>query len=135
MPEHLHGYPPCATPAGQPCAPSDLAYEECKSHGALRACEPSVVDGIPTGSYRCAHDEKAAAAGRVAKKKPAKKAMKTKKAKAAPARKAARKSAGKKGAKAKKAGGSKKAKKAKRAKPAKKAKKASKAKTKKARRR
>lgn len=131
MTEHLHGYPPCATPAGQPCAPSDLAYEECKSHGALRGCEPSIVDGIPTGSYRCAHDEKAAApASRTAKKKPAKKSMKAKKAKAAPARKAAKKSAGKKGAKARPA---RAAKKAKRAKPAKKAKKASKAK--KARRR
>ena len=134
MTEHLHGYPPCATPAGQPCAPSDLAYEECKSHGALRGCEPSVVDGIPTGSYRCAHDDKAAApASRAAKKKPAKKAVKTKKAKkakAAPARKAAKKSAGKKGAKRKPARAAKKTGKAK---PAKKAKKASK--SKKARRR
>lgn len=131
MTEHLHGYPPCATPAGQPCAPSDLAYEECKAHGALRGCEPSIVDGIPTGSYRCAHDDKAAApASRAAKKKPAKKPMKAKKAKAAPARKAAKKSAGKKGAKRRPARAAKKAGKAK---PAKKAKKASK--SKKARRR
>jgi hypothetical protein len=68
MAEHLHGYPRCETPAGTPCPSSDLNWDECKNHGVLRACEPSVVDGIPTGQYRCSHDDAPA------KRAPAKKA-------------------------------------------------------------
>lgn len=71
MAEHLHGYPRCETAAGAMCDSSDLNWEECKNHGALRACEASVVDGIPTGQYRCLHDDaapkKAAVKARIAK--------------------------------------------------------------------
>jgi hypothetical protein len=69
MGEHLHGYPRCETPAGQPCGSSDLHWEECKNHGALRSCEASVVDGIPTGQYRCLHDEAVKPARAAAKAK------------------------------------------------------------------
>jgi len=99
MAEHLHGYPRCETPAGTPCPDSDLHYEECKNHGALRSCEASVVDGIPTGQYRCTHDEAPAKPAR-APSKPRKAA----KAKPKAARKAARKAAPKKKAKTRKAG-------------------------------
>ena len=70
MAEHLHGYPRCETPAGTPCTNSDLHFEECKNHGALRSCEASVVDGIPTGQYRCLHDDKPAMRAKAAKAKP-----------------------------------------------------------------
>jgi len=115
MAEHLHGYPQCDTPAGQPCPPSDVNYAECQTRGALQSCAPSVVDGIPTGQYHCVHrDAQAASARRAArpkaKAKPKKKAAS--KAKAKPkkaARKAARKPAKKAKAKAgKKAGRRKK---------------------------
>lgn len=101
MAEHLHGYPSCTAQAGQPCSESDLNYEECKGLGGLRSCEPSVVDGIPTGQYRCMHSGADAGRGpKTAKKKPARKTPK--KAAKAPARKAskpARKKAAKKAAK------------------------------------
>jgi hypothetical protein len=104
MAEHLHGYPRCETPAGQACPETDVNYVECHAHGALQSCQPSVVDGIPTGQYHCVHRDAMAAAA--PKRKPAAKA----KAKAKP-RKAAKKPAKKKPAKkARKAG--KKAKKA-----------------------
>jgi hypothetical protein len=67
MAEHLHGYPRCETPAGTSCTSSDLHFDECGSHGALRSCEASVVDGIPTGQYRCLHDDAAAPAKKVAR--------------------------------------------------------------------
>jgi hypothetical protein len=78
MAEHLHGYPRCETPAGQPCGSSDLHWEECKSHGALRSCEASVVDGIPTGDYRCLHDEAVKPARAAAKAKVARAVAKRK---------------------------------------------------------
>src|SRR5512147_2336749 len=99
MAEHLHGYPRCETPAGTSCTSSDLHFEECKNHGALRSCEASVVDGIPTGQYRCTHDEAPAKPAR-APSKPRKAA----KAKPKAARKAARKAAPKKKARTRKAG-------------------------------
>lgn len=99
MAEHLHGYPRCETPTGTLCASSDLHWEECKSFGAMRSCEASVVDGIPTGQYRCTHDEAPAKAA------PRPKGKARKAAKARP--RAARKAAPKKKAKAKK--GAKKA--------------------------
>jgi hypothetical protein len=76
MAEHLHGYPRCETPAGTPCTSSDLHFDECKNHGALRVCEPSIVDGIPTGQYRCSHAQAAPAkkAAAKAKARPKKKA-------------------------------------------------------------
>jgi hypothetical protein len=102
MAEHLHGYPRCETPAGTQCGASDLHFDECKNHGAMRACEPSVVDGIPTGQYRCTHDEAVKAAPKAkkaakSKPKPKAKAKPKAKKKAAPkkAKKAARKPAGK----------------------------------------
>ncbi len=119
MAEHLHGYPRCDTPAGSSCTSSDLHWEECKTHGAFRACEASVRDGIPTGQYRCSHDEapskpapakKAAAKPKVkprkaarAKPKPkAKKKAAPRKAKTSPKKKAAKKGGAKKGARKKK---------------------------------
>jgi len=121
MAEHLHGYPRCETPAGTSCTSSDLHFEECKNHGALRSCEASVVDGIPTGQYRCLHDDKPAMRAKAAKAKPkakkkaaakpkgrAKKASKkpAKKARSAPRKKAkkagARRGRAKKGARKKK---------------------------------
>ena len=104
MAEHLHGYPRCETPAGQPCPESDVNYVECHAHGALTSCAPSVVDGIPTGQYHCIHRDLAAP-----KKKPATKAKaKPKKAARKPAKKkAARKAAKKATKKAKKAKGKK----------------------------
>ncbi len=112
MAEHLHGYPPCEAMAGKPCPPSDLNYAECKPHGVLQSCAPSVVDGMPTGQYRCMHrDAMAAARPKAAKKKPAAKKARPAKKRAKPAKKAARKGSR---AKPKKA--------ARKAKPAKKAK-------------
>jgi hypothetical protein len=123
MAEHLHGYPRCETPAGTSCTSSDLHFEECKNHGALRSCEASVVDGIPTGQYRCVHDDAPAKPARkpAAKAKPrpkkkpaakpkrrAKKAARkpAKKARSAPRKKvkkaAARRGGAKKGARKKK---------------------------------
>ncbi len=124
MAEHLHGYPRCETPAGTSCTSSDLHFEECKNHGALRSCEASVVDGIPTGQYRCLHEDAPAKPARKpaamtkprAKKKKAaakpkgraKKAAKkpAKKARSAPRKKvkkaAARRGGAKKGARKKK---------------------------------
>jgi hypothetical protein len=123
MAEHLHGYPRCETPAGTSCTSSDLHFEECKNHGALRSCEASVVDGIPTGQYRCLHDDAAAKPARkpAAKAKPrpkkkpaakpkgrAKKAARkpAKRSRSAPRKKvkkpAARRRGGKKGARKKK---------------------------------
>ncbi len=113
MAEHLHGYPRCETPAGQPCGSSDLHWEECKSHGAMRSCEASVVDGIPTGQYRCLHDELAKPAA-AAKKKTTAKSRKPKKAARKPkakAKKAARRPAKKARPAARKASRGKKAKK------------------------
>lgn len=107
MAEHLHGYPRCETPAGTLCGSSDLHWEECKSHGALRTCEASVVDGIPTGQYRCTHDE--APARPAPARAPARPKGKPRKAAKAKPRAAARKAAPKKKGKAKKS--------AKRAKP------------------
>lgn len=124
MTEHLHGYPACPTSPGQPCPPSDLAYEDCQPHGALVSCEASVVDGNPTGQYRCNHSDASAAAParKTMKKKPAAKAKPA--TKRAPAKKAGKKSkskpkaaASRKPKKAKKA-----AKAAKKSKPAKKSK-------------
>jgi len=90
MAEHLHGYPRCETPAGQPCPETDVNYVECHAHGALLSCQPSVVDGIPTGQYHCVHRDAMAAAA--PKRKPAVKAKaKTKKAAKKPAKKAAKK--------------------------------------------
>lgn len=105
MAEHLHGYPRCETPTGQPCPESDVNYVECHAHGALISCAPSVVDGIPTGQYHCIHRDAKAAP----KKKPATKAKaKPKKAARKPAKKkAARKAAKKATKKAKKAKGKK----------------------------
>ncbi|HTO88562.1 MAG TPA: hypothetical protein VMR54_13665 [Thermoanaerobaculia bacterium] len=97
MAEHLHGYPRCETPAGTSCTSSDLHFEECKNHGALRSCEASVVDGIPTGQYRCVHDDAPAKPARkpAAKAKPrpkkkpaAKPKRRAKKAARKPAKKA-----------------------------------------------
>jgi len=106
MAEHLHGYPRCESPAGQPCPETDVNYVECHAQGALESCQPSVVDGIPTGQYHCVHRD--AMAGAAPKKKPAAKA----KAKAK-ARKAAKKPTKKKAAKkARKAGKKAKGKKA-----------------------
>lgn len=111
MAEHLHGYPPCEAMAGKPCPPSDLNYAECKPHGVLLSCAPSVVDGMPTGQYRCMHrDAMPAARPKAAKKKSAAKKARPTKKRARPAKKA------RKGARAK----PKKA--ARKAKPAKKAK-------------
>ena len=112
MAEHLHGYPQCSGPAGQPCPPSDLNYAECGSHGALVSCTQSVVDGIPTSQYHCIHRDaqaarpKAAKAKPKAKSKPKKTAKKSKKAARKPAKKAKGKAKGK--AKAKKKAGKKK---------------------------
>jgi hypothetical protein len=94
MAEHLHGYPRCETPAGTSCTSSDLHFEECKSHGALRSCEGSVVDGIPTGQYRCIHDDAAPKRARkpAAKAKPRAKKKTAAKSKGR-AKKAARKPA------------------------------------------
>ncbi len=93
MAEHLHGYPRCETPVGTRCGSSDLHWEECQKHGALRSCEASVVDGIPTGQYRCAHDEAA---------KPAKAAIRARVARAVAKRKV-KKAVGKAKRKVKKA--------------------------------
>jgi hypothetical protein len=95
MAEHLHGYPRCETPVGTSCGSTDLHFEECKNHGALRSCEASVVDGIPTGQYRCAHDEAPAKAAKAKKAGGAKPKAKPKKAarKAKGKKKAARKPA------------------------------------------
>lgn len=95
MAEHLHGYPQCETPAGQPCGPSDLNYAECQAHGPLTSCAPSVVDGIPTGQYQCVHRDAQAAARPAARAKPKKKkaAKKAAKAKGKPKKKAAKKAA------------------------------------------
>jgi hypothetical protein len=110
MAEHLHGYPRCESPAGQPCPETDVNYVECHAHGALESCQPSVVDGIPTGQYHCVHrDARAAAAPKkkpAAKAKPRPKKAAQKPAKKKTARKAARKPAKK--AKGKKAGKQKK---------------------------
>jgi len=109
MAEHLHGYPRCETPVGTACGSSDLHLEECKSHGALRSCEASVVDGIPTGQYRCMHDEapakapKAKKAGKAKAKAKPKKAASKPKAKKKAARKPAK--ASRRPAKAKARGG------------------------------
>src|SRR5450432_1679426 len=130
MAEHLHGYPSCTAQSGQPCSESDLNYEECKGLGGLRSCEPSVVDGIPTGQYRCTHSGADAGRGPKPAKKKKKPASKTpKKAAKAPARKAskpAKKKTAKKAAKPakrKKAGraAAKPKKAARKAKPARKA--------------
>jgi hypothetical protein len=111
MAEHLHGYPPCEAMAGKPCPPSDLNYVECKPHGVLLSCAPSVVDGMPTGQYRCTHLAVAASRPKAAKKKPAAKKAKPAKKRAKPAKKAARKGArGKPKKAARKAKPSKKAK-------------------------
>ncbi|HEY7575703.1 MAG TPA: hypothetical protein VIB08_11100 [Thermoanaerobaculia bacterium] len=80
MAEHLHGYPRCETPVGTSCGSSDLHFDECGSHGALRSCEASVVDGIPTGQYRCLHDD-AAPAKKVARAAKVKKARAVRKVK------------------------------------------------------
>ena len=121
MAEHLHGYPPCEAMAGKPCPPSDLNYAECKPQGVLQSCAPSVVDGMPTGQYRCMHrDAMPAARSKAAKKKPAAKKAKPAKKKARPAKKAARKGARAKPKKATRKSKPKKA--ARKAKPAKKAK-------------
>ena len=109
MAEHLHGYPRCETPAGQPCPETDVNYVECHAHAALVSCQPSVVDGIPTGQYHCVHRDGMAAAA--PKKKPAVKAKpKAKKAAKKPAKKKSAKKAKKAGpkAKGKKAGKQKK---------------------------
>ena len=109
MAEHLHGYPRCETPAGQPCPQTDVNYVECHAHGALESCQASVVDGIPTGQYHCVHrDAMTAGASQrkpaaKAKAKPRKAAKKPAKKKAAKkASKAAKKAKGKKAAKQKK---------------------------------
>jgi hypothetical protein len=105
MAEHLHGYPRCETPAGQPCPETDVNYVECHAHGALESCQPSVVDGIPTGQYHCVHRD-AMAAGAPKRKPAAKARAKTRKAAKKPAKKKAAKKARKavKKAKGKKAG-------------------------------
>jgi len=110
MAEHLHGYPQCAGPAGQPCPPTDLNYEECHSHGALVSCTQSVVDGIPTGQYHCSHRDAQSARPKAAPaKKKAKAKAKAKPKKAAKkAKKAAKKPAKKGKGKGKKKGGGKK---------------------------
>lgn len=129
MTEHLHGYPACPTSPGQPCPPSDLAYEDCQPHGALVSCEASVVDGNPTGQYRCNHSDASAAAParKTMKKKPAAKAKPA--TKRAPAKKAGKKSKSKSKPKPK-AAASRKPKKAKKAaKAAKKSKPAKKSKS------
>ena len=111
MAEHLHGYPRCETPAGQPCPQTDVNYVECHAHGPLESCQPSVVDGIPTGQYHCVHRD-AMAAGAPKRKPAAKTKAKAKPRKAAkkPAKKKAPKKARKapKKAKGKKAGKQKK---------------------------
>lgn len=130
MTEHLHGYPACPTSPGQPCPPSDLAYEDCQPHGALVSCEASVVDGNPTGQYRCNHSDASAAAParKTMKKKPAAKAKPA--TKRAPAKKAGKKSKSKSKPKAAASRKPKKAKKAKKAaKAAKKSKPAKKSKS------
>jgi hypothetical protein len=112
MAEHLHGYPRCETPAGQPCPESDVNYAECHAYGALESCRPSVVDGIPTGQYHCVHRDAMASAA--PKRKPAARAKaRPKKAAKKPARKKAAKKAVKKAPKrkGKKAGKAKKQKK------------------------
>lgn len=108
MAEHLHGYPRCETPAGQPCPETDVNYVECHAHGPLESCQPSVVDGLPTGQYHCVHRERMAAAR--PKKKAAAKARKAAKkpAKKKAAKKPAKKAAGKAGQKARKKGKQKK---------------------------
>jgi sRNA-binding protein len=113
MAEHLHGYPQCSGPTGQPCAPTDLNYAECQSRGALVSCTQSVVDGIPTGQYNCAHRDAAARPAKKAKAKakPKKAAKKAKKAAKKPAKKSKGTSKGKsksKGKGKKKGGGKKK---------------------------
>ena len=108
MAEHLHGYPPCEAMAGKPCPPSDLNYVDCKPHGVLLSCAPSVVDGMPTGQYRCTHLATAASRPKAAKKKPAAKKAKPAKKRAKPAKKAARKAKPAKKAKSRKAGKKKK---------------------------
>lgn len=113
MAEHLHGYPQCAGPAGQPCPPSDLNYVECESRGALVSCTQSVVDGMPTGQYNCTHrDAQGAARAKTAKAKakpkPKAKAKSKPKKAAKKAKKAARKPAKKAKAKSKKKAGKKK---------------------------
>ena len=96
MAEHLHGYPRCETPAGKPCPPTDLNYNECQSHGPLVSCAQSVVDGIPTSQYHCLHAEAQAPRAKAkAKVKPKAKAKK----KAAPKAKRKPKKAAKKAAK------------------------------------
>ena len=105
MAEHLHGYPRCETPAGQPCPQTDVNYVECHAHGPLESCRPSVVDGIPTGQYHCIHRDAGTAGAprkKAAAKAKAKKSAKKKPAKKKPARKAARKAKGKKAGKQRK---------------------------------
>ncbi len=102
MAEHLHGYPRCETPVGTSCTSSDLHFDECGNHGAIRSCEASVVDGIPTGQYRCMHDDAAAPAKKAAGKAKAR-PKKAAKGKAKPKKKAASKGKGKAKGKAKKA--------------------------------
>ncbi|HYB52698.1 MAG TPA: hypothetical protein VEG84_02420 [Thermoanaerobaculia bacterium] len=101
MAEHLHGYPRCETPAGASCNASEPHGDECKNHGVFRSCEASVVDGIPTGQYRCAHEDAPSQAAPVKKAaaKPKAKARKATRVRAKKKKAAPRKAKAKKGAK------------------------------------